>query len=75
VSGTPNAVYHSDPVQILLIPWADVLAPTAIVIIIGVAWLLTRGPRARRRSRRSEDARILAEYRSLHTAGSHRAPE
>jgi hypothetical protein len=75
VSGTPNAVYHSDPVQILLIPWADVLAPTAIVIIIGVAWLMTRGPRARRRSRRSEDARILAEYRSLHTAGSHRAPE
>jgi hypothetical protein len=74
VSGTPAAVYNSDPVQLLLIPWVDVLTATVIVLIVGGAWLMTRGPRARRRTRRAEDARILAEYRSLHTASSHRDP-
>lgn len=68
VSGTTVAVYTTHPVRLLLIPWKYVQAAVVILVVVGATWLLTRKRRAQRRSRRTEDARILAEYRSLHSA-------
>lgn len=68
VSGTTVAMYTTHPVRLLLIPWKYVQAAVVILVVVAATWLLTRKRRAQRRSRRAEDARILAEYRSLHSA-------
>jgi hypothetical protein len=68
VSGTTVAVYTTHPVRLLFIPWKYAQAAVMILVVVAATWLFTRKRRAQRRSRRAEDARILAEYRSLHGA-------